>query len=320
MRHSVRAIRIHLLAIIALVLCAGGGVAGADNRAEARAHFQAGMKAYTSGDYRSALQEFGAAQQLSPADLNYYNLALCYDKLGEAAPAIQNYTEYLRKVPDAPKRVEIEASIARLDDALKSAAQKAEDAKRVEAIKRAEATSQPQQPGAKSAEAISPPANGNPPGTTSTPAASAAPSASTAPAASATPVAPAAPSGAGASGTPSSGLAVPTGDAQLDRVSSINIDAIRDQRGLSDRPSGASPGGTEPRGTTPSPSVPSGDAGPKAKPIYKEWWFWAIVAVGAVVVYEVATTPSSSANPAQSRDLPRAQTAAPQLANPLFRF
>ena len=65
---------------------------------EARTHYQAGVKVYSSADYRSAIQEFSAAQQLVPADLNNYNLALCYDKLGDAEPAIQYYRAYLDKV------------------------------------------------------------------------------------------------------------------------------------------------------------------------------------------------------------------------------
>ena len=43
---------------------------------------------------------------------------------GEAEPAIQNYKEYLAKAPNADKRTEIEASIARLEGALQSAAAK----------------------------------------------------------------------------------------------------------------------------------------------------------------------------------------------------
>ena len=73
---------------------------------------------------RSAIREFSAAQQLAPADLNNYNLALCYDKLGDPEPAVQYYRAYLDKVPTTDKRAEIEASIARLDTAAKSAAAK----------------------------------------------------------------------------------------------------------------------------------------------------------------------------------------------------
>src|SRR5262245_14669234 len=101
--------------------------AHADARSEAKAHYQAGVKSYGAGDYRTAIKEFSTAQSLAPADLNNYNLALCYDKLGEAEPAIQYYKEYLAKVPNASQRTEIEASVARLEGALKSAAQKRAD-------------------------------------------------------------------------------------------------------------------------------------------------------------------------------------------------
>ena len=109
-----------------------------DPRTEARTHYQAGMKLYSGGDYKSAIREFSAAQQILPADLNKYNLAACYDKLGDAQPAIQYYKEYLNKVPNADKRAEIEASISRLEAALKSAdAKKADEAKKADDAKKA---------------------------------------------------------------------------------------------------------------------------------------------------------------------------------------
>src|SRR5215467_5740794 len=78
----------------------------ADDRAEAKAHYQAGVKLYAGGDYRGAIKEFSAAQQIAPADLNNYNLALCYDKLGDAEPAMQYYRSYLDKAPNTDKRAE----------------------------------------------------------------------------------------------------------------------------------------------------------------------------------------------------------------------
>jgi tetratricopeptide (TPR) repeat protein len=182
------------------------GVAHADDRADARTHYQAGVKSYAAADYKTAIKEFGAAQQLAPADLNNYNHALCYDKLGEAEPAIQYYKEYLNKVPDAPKRSEIEASISRLDGALKSAStKKADEQKKADEAKKA-ADDAKRAEDAKKAPAAPPidskvdepkPIEGT---------------------------------GVGSTGTPSTGLTVSTGDAQLDRVQGINIDAIRDQR------------------------------------------------------------------------------------------
>src|SRR5262245_41898367 len=97
--------RILLLLLVALVAMAGAALA--DDRADAKAHYSAGVKAYSGADYKVAIKEFSPAQQLPPADLNIYNLALCYDTLGDAEPAIQYYREYLNKVPNADKRSEI---------------------------------------------------------------------------------------------------------------------------------------------------------------------------------------------------------------------
>jgi hypothetical protein len=299
---------------VVLALCAN---AWADDRSEARTHYQAGVKFYASANYRDAIKEFSTAQQLAPADLNNYNLALCYDKLGEGGTAIQYYKEYLNKVPDAPKRAEIEASIARLDAALKSA-----DAKKAEETKKAADDAKKAEDAKKAAEdAKKPPEeikkvdepkkidDGAPVG----------------------------PTGVGSTGTPSTGLTVSTGDAQLDRVQGIDINAIRDQRiggassGLPDNRGGPATnaptsynggayGGPAPNGqvgmnasaagpNTAANAGPNGPNGPQAQPtdkpvpketpVYKKWWFWAVVAVSAYVVYEIATQGSTSS---QARD------------------
>src|SRR5438445_2274689 len=121
--------RILMLLIVALATTAGAR-AWADDRADARTHYQAGVKFYNGGDYKSAIKEFSSAQQLAPADLNNYNLGLCYDKLGDAEPAIQYYREYLNRVPGSDKRAEIEASVARLEAAVKSMSAKKADEQR----------------------------------------------------------------------------------------------------------------------------------------------------------------------------------------------
>ena len=282
-----------------------------DPRTDARVHYQAGVKAYNGADYRAAIKEFTAAQQLAPADLNNYNLALCYDKLGEAEPAIQYYRSYLDKVPASDKRAEIEASVARLDAAVKSAvAKKAAEAQAAEAAKTAEAQRKADEMKKAEAEAhaaeearkadeqrkADEEARKHPD------------------------VRPVAPAG-GSTGTVGTGVAVTTGDAQLDRAQAIDINAIRDQRiggaasGLADTRGGPAMGAPLPpagqanlnASAIPPPAgagaavqaQPNGaqpvDQPKKADPIYKKWWFWAIVAVSAYVVYEVATAgPSNS--------------------------
>nr|MDQ3368560.1 hypothetical protein [Myxococcota bacterium] len=208
----------HLVLLFALGLATGAtGTVAADSRTEARSHYQAGVKFYSGGDYKSAIREFSAAQQLAPADLNNYNLALCYDKLGDPEPAIQYYRSYLDKVPTTDKRAEIEASIARLEAASKSvAAKKAAEAKKLEdarlAAEAKQAAEQARIDEARRAEEAKRPIVEPPrpddvrrPGDGTL-------------------------TGVGSTGTPGNGTTVTTGDAQLDRVSGIDINQIRDQR------------------------------------------------------------------------------------------
>ncbi|HEX3762282.1 MAG TPA: tetratricopeptide repeat protein [Kofleriaceae bacterium] len=290
--------------VVAVVLCFAAR-AHADDRADARAHYQAGLKSYGSGDYQTAIREFSAAQQLVPADLNNYNLALCYDKLGDAAPAVQYYRAFLDKQPDTDKRAEIEASISRLEAAQRSAASKKRP--------KPEAEAPPAGP------VLGPP---SPPPTAAPP-----PPPAVAPPPPAGPVlGPPGPPDAEAEAAPPAAapakkhhgpaVAAPTGDPQLDRANTISIDDIRAQRG------GVGAGMTGPRdhrgpavaanepppsgqpgpdlqgpqggqGAAPMAPPPGGDEPVKEDPIYKKWWFWGIVAVTGVVVYELATTPST---------------------------
>ena len=298
-----------LFVLVAMVIGFSAHAAQADDRADARAHYQAGVKAYSGADYRAAIKEFSAAQQLAPADLNHYNLALCYDKLGEAESAIQSYRLYLDRVPSTDKRAEIEASIQRLDGAVKSlAAKKAAEAQAVADAKAAE--SQRKADDMKKAEAQAHAAEE---------ARKAEDARKQAEADARHPVAgpPVSPAG-GSTGTVSSGIAVTTGDAQLDRAQAIDINAIRDQRlggagsGMVDPRvgprGGAAMGPPAPAGglAAPAPQPASGsalggssgaqpvDQPKKLDPIYKKWWFWAVVAVGAYVVYEVAVASPSN--------------------------
>jgi len=324
MRHP--APRVLFFLFVALLIGVKSPSAFADARSDAKAHYQAGMKAYNAADYRTAIKEFSSAQQLAPADLMNYNLALCYDKLGEAEPAIQYYKEYLGKVPNASNRTEIEASVARLEGALKSAAtkradeqraadearkapgdaQKADGARKIEAAKKAAADEA-------AAEKRPPETTGGTTGPTVAPE-----------------VEPTQPTGVGSTGTPGSGQAVSTGDAQLDRASAINIDEIRAQRqgtgaagaaGMGGAPAagnnmmgtqgaggqgamanngGAGANGAQQPGMPPEAQQP--DQPKKPTPVYKKWWFWVVVAISAVVVYQIATEGSNSQANTRARE------------------
>lgn len=80
-----------------------------------------------------------------------------------------------------------------------------------------------------------------------------------------------------------------TGDPELDRVSSVDVNAVRDQRGVAG-PAVAGGGG--------GPPPPYGGAPveqpKKAKPIYKQWWFWVVAGVSAYVLISILTPDSPS--------------------------
>jgi hypothetical protein len=299
--------RLIVLLLALFVAAVAPRVAFADARTDARTHYQLGVKLYGQADYRGAIKEFSAAQQLMPADLNNYNLALCYDKLGEAEPAIQYYREFLNKQPNADKRAEIEASIARLEGALKSASAKraeearaADEAKRAEEARRAEEMRRSEE-ARRAEEAKRGPIND--------------PNAVGGVGAGVT-----AGVGVGSTGTPGTGQAVSTGDAQLDRVNGIDVNTVRDQRaggGASGMPGPAVAGaqgqaGVQAGAGPQAPNGPQAQGGPtpldqtppkKPTPVYKKWWFWAVVAVSAYVVYSIASEGSNS-SATRGRELP----------------
>ena len=312
------------LLLICMALFAGR--AYGDARSDAKVHYQAGVKAYSAQDYRTAIKEFTAAQSLMPADLNNYNLALCYDKLGEAEPAIQHYKDYLAKVPNADKRTEIEASIARLEAALQSAAAKRADEQRKADEAKAAADAAKKADEAKQAEAAKKAAEEEakkkPPVEDPTAAQGGA-------------------VGVGSTGTPGTGQAVSTGDMQLDRVSAIDVNQIRAERmgggasGVAGAPGPAGPAGNIGPQSGPTPTNAAGPAAPgpnansvsdkpvkKETPVYKKWWFWAVVAVSAYVVISIATDGSSSPNRARESTMlpPGTATADPNGGMTLLRF
>jgi hypothetical protein len=43
----------------------------------------------------------------------------------------------------------------------------------------------------------------------------------------------------------------------------------------------------------------------REKPVYKKWWFWAVVAAGGYVAYEFATSRSTASQPVGARELPQ---------------
>lgn len=89
-----------------------------DTVADARQHFQSGKQLFDAGDYRGAIREFEAANRLAPAPLLLFNIGLAYERLGEAAPALQHFKAYLEQQPNASNRSLVEIKIARMEGEL----------------------------------------------------------------------------------------------------------------------------------------------------------------------------------------------------------
>jgi hypothetical protein len=313
-----RTLMLSLIAAVGLLSVANPrvGFAG-DPTTEARAHYTDGQRLFNKKDYQSAIREFAAAEKIVPSGYNDYNLALCYDKLGDADPAIQYYRSYLQRVPDANNRAAVEASVARLDAALKSATMKADEARKADEAKKAAAAAAAAakaEAAQKAADAAAAAEAAKKAAATPAVVAPTGPVVPTGPAVPTGPVGPTvAPTGpAGGSGpTVIPAGPTPTGDPQLDRVSAIDINAIRAQRGaIGFAASNGGQGTASPSvATVPSPTAAAATATDKpdqkavTTPVYKKWWFWAIVLVGGYIVYDFATTSSSGSAKLQTNTL-----------------
>jgi hypothetical protein len=221
--------------------------AQADPTDEGRQHFTRGRQLYDAGDYRGAIAEFAAADQVAPSAMLEYNIALCHERLGEKAEAVRRYRAYLDRVPDATNRASVEEKVHKLEAEIE--AQKPAPSGPVE----------PYPPEAPEGDAVPPP----PP--------------------------------------PVAGGPAPTGDPELDRVAGIDVGRVHAERnggqppgpamGMSAQGS-ASAGGPPPAGPPPEQPAPQ----EKSKPIYKQWWFWVVAGVSAIILIDIATSDSDGSN------------------------
>ncbi|HEY2728711.1 MAG TPA: tetratricopeptide repeat protein [Polyangia bacterium] len=95
--------------------------------AAAREHYQKGTSFYDLGRYADAIKEFEAAYEIKNDPALLYNLAQSNRLAGNSEQALHFYRTYLRYVPKATNRTEIEERIKQLDQlvAQKSAVQTA---------------------------------------------------------------------------------------------------------------------------------------------------------------------------------------------------
>ena len=267
------------------------GASAADTRVQAKANYDEGKRQYAAGNYQAAIDAFGKAEQLMPSGYNDFNIALAYDKLGDATNAVAHYRSYLTRIPDAANKAAVEGSISRLDAASASAASKTDAAQKAEAARQAADAAN-----ADAVRRVEEAARDR------------------AAASAAAPTAPAAVAPIPAAAPPMAAAPSASGDADLDAVASLNVSQYRDQHTVamapiaSSGPALAAPGGPSGPAAQGYPQAqPNGQFAqapvnqePAEKPLYKQWWFWVVIGVSAVVLISIAGSNNSNTTNAAS--------------------
>jgi tetratricopeptide (TPR) repeat protein len=82
----------------------------------ARRHFEEGTKLYNVGEFLQAAKEYTAAYKALPDSVILYNIAQAYRLGSDYQQALFFYRSYLRNVPNAINRPEVEERIRHLEE------------------------------------------------------------------------------------------------------------------------------------------------------------------------------------------------------------
>ena len=154
------------IALVAVVFVAfAGGRARGDDAKLAKQHFEDGSRLYDLGKYADAAREYQEAYKLKPVPALLFNIGQAYRGAGNTTEALTAYKSYLRKVPEAPNRVDVEGFIVKLQETLDAerAAQKQHDEEeRQRLLQQQQAQQQQQQTPRPDLVATAPPAEKQP--------------------------------------------------------------------------------------------------------------------------------------------------------------
>jgi tetratricopeptide (TPR) repeat protein len=92
---------------------------------EAGAHYQRGVEQFSLGNYEDAIVEFKLAYAAGGPPGLLFNIAQAQRAAGHAQEALAYYKEYLRLVPEAPNRSEVETRMADIEVELQAASEAA---------------------------------------------------------------------------------------------------------------------------------------------------------------------------------------------------
>jgi hypothetical protein len=94
-----------------------GATAEAKQR-EARDHYQKGVTHYNLGEFVQAIEEFKQAYAISQAHGLLFNIAQAYRLTQDHRQALYFYKTYLRLVPEAPNRADVESRMVEIEKLL----------------------------------------------------------------------------------------------------------------------------------------------------------------------------------------------------------
>lgn len=107
-----------VLGVLLLLSLIGGAAGATDNKKVARDAYSEGTRLFELGDYQSALAAFKRAYLAYDEPSFLFNIGQCDRLLGDKVEALRSYKQYLRKVPNAPDRVDTERIVANLELAI----------------------------------------------------------------------------------------------------------------------------------------------------------------------------------------------------------
>src|SRR5262245_53226204 len=104
-----------LTSLVVLLLAAP---VAAEDKEAAREAYKEGTRQFDIGEYRAALEAFKRAYLNYEEPAFLFNIAQCHRMLGEKQEALRVYRTFLRKLPDAPNRNEIQKIMNNLEAAI----------------------------------------------------------------------------------------------------------------------------------------------------------------------------------------------------------
>ena len=114
MRKIVLSALVVLMSVASAPAFARAGGDDAEVTRMAKEHYKAGLEAYQSGNYGSAIKELKKAYLLKRLPAFLLNIGATYRKMGDNDHAISYYKKYLTEAPEARDRADVEKIVAEL--------------------------------------------------------------------------------------------------------------------------------------------------------------------------------------------------------------